>query len=295
MDNGALSENFVDTVLSNRDLGHSLTALGFLLDDLNSTVSRLIDKYQIRYDDQYKAGRASLQSKAKSYLIDDNDPFTTFFVCSILLGPEIRIWEPETIWLSLQRRFNIDLSVQDRSELLAIFTVQDSPVVYYDGAVFKNVALAMGGFEPDPHLIEELTPNEVSWGAIAIELVRKFLGYNKEDYVAVKYDYEPKVYMAAVLHRNGFTVAPPPLKECQQQLDSLNKDGAELSKTQIEKIWDKLKKQPIQKLQSLENTDNPLEAQISKLADVLSFINAQCDVLKGHLTPLLKSLKVYLN
>ena len=293
MDNGALPGNIVNTVLANRNLGHAITGLGFLLDALNNKVNELIDKYKLVDEQAYVAGRAALQSRAKNAITDDNDPFTTFFCVSLLLGPNIKIWEPETIWLTLNRRFDIDLSVQDRSELLSIFTLQEAPEYYYDAAIFKNVAMSLNGFEPNPELIEELTPGQLAWAVIAAEFVRKFLGYNKEEYIAVPYQYEPLIFMAVVLHREGYILAPPPLNICQEYLDEFNQDGAILTKNQVDQIWDKIKNRTLKTVNSVEFSDNPVEVQMGRMLEVLSFLDLQCDILNNQLKPLLNALKPF--
>lgn len=283
----------VDTMLCNRDIGHALPGTAFLLKAINDRVNDAVDKFALATPGVYRVGAASLQADVKKYIHADTDPATVYFVTTILLGNHFPAWEPETIWLSLLRDHNLDLSVQDRSELLAILAAKEVSDYYYDAAVFKNMAMAFNGFEPAPMLIEELGSPQLCWAVVFGEFARKFLGYGT-GYQHWEFDYAPSMYVATVLHREGYIVAPPPLSFAQEALDGLNKSGAAVSKEAVQKKWDQLKSKPVSTLNQIEFGDAAEEVQLSKLANCLSYLDFQLTNFQGVLKPLLKTLESHL-
>ena len=80
-----------------------------------------------------------------------------------LLG-EFIAWEPETLWLELERR-GLEVPVPNRAKLQAALALVLVPSFYWDAVVFEKTALAFDHVVPNPGALEEATPAQLAWAA----------------------------------------------------------------------------------------------------------------------------------
>jgi hypothetical protein len=76
-------------------------------------------------------------------------------------GLEVLSWEPETIWLTMEKD-GIDLSISSRDKLLAAIALIVNPQFYWDHIVFENTVHAFVGNVSNPDVIQECHPIEMA-------------------------------------------------------------------------------------------------------------------------------------
>lgn len=140
-------------------------------------------------------------------------------------------WEPESIWIELERQ-GIDVPLPNRARAAAAITILWVPSFYWDAVTFEKTALAFDGRPPHPDILEEATPAQLAWAVVEAAWIRKLWGHH-----AVEFRHEPGVYAATVLHRDGYARAPEQLSFAQALLDRMNPDGEALA-TEVRRRWD---------------------------------------------------------
>lgn len=286
-----LSPAVVDTVLSNRDLGHAIMDAAFSLKEVNKRVNGAVDRFKVGTG-SIVTGRAAFQSKMRSLLSgEDHDPATVYYVILSMLGPGIYNWEPDTIWASLDREFGVVLPELEQNQLLSLITLIETSSFFYDASVFKNTALALNGLDPSPELIQEMEVGDMVWAVICADLFSELIHYGDMRGKVFPFDFEPLVYMAVTLHRNSFLLAPPPLSIAQSFLDSMNKDGLGLDKSVVESIWKKLQAVPMGKTDDIKfDESSTVSVQLGKLIDLYRHAYHQSLDLVDGLKNILKTL-----
>ncbi len=196
-------------------------------------------------------------------LLQDN--LTTATGCyravQALLGPTFRGWEPESIWLTLERD-GVDLSVTTRDKLLAALTLTMVPAFWFEINAFENTVLAFNNVLSDPSVLQEATPAQMAWAVYEAELLYNESGDFGE---TTEFDREPTIYAATVLNRAGFMVAPDTLTFAQPVLNKLNCNGTSLKVSEVQKAWTRLKRTDFA---NREFTDSPMDIQLGRLSAV---------------------------
>lgn len=152
----------------------------------------------------------------KSCVRDEDTPAILLQeVIKKLLGPSCVTYEPDTIFLELER---MDVEVPDlnKAKISMMNALVASDPVIYDYSVFKNAALLFNDEMPDVDVCEEVLPEQIAWAVKCFDLI-----YSPS---TLYFDYDPIVYTATVLHREGYFFAPTPLDYAQEELDKLNKN-----------------------------------------------------------------------
>ena len=202
------------------------------------------------------------RNEARELLQDDMTTATGCYrAAQALLGPTFRGWEPESIWLTLERD-GIDLSVVTRDKLLAAVTLTMVPAFWFEVNAFENTVLAFNNVVSDPSVLQEATPAQMAWAVYEAELLYNESGDFGE---TTEFDREPTLYAATVLNRAGFMVAPDTLTFAQPALNKLNCNGTSLKVPEVQKAWARLKKTDFAKR---EFTDSPMDVQLGRLSAV---------------------------
>lgn len=232
---------------------------------------QLLEAARYRNTEKRAAQEPSSSSRrtAAAELLRDPEASATgcFRATEVLCGEHFRGWEPETIWLTLERH-SVDVPVINRDKILAAATITITPYFWWDAHIYENTALAFNNIVSNPEVIQEATPGQLAWGVYEAELLfsaaapdgPKEWGSQKPEF-----DREPVMYTACVLHRAGYVLAPDLLSFAQRELDHLNKDGVNITKDQIRDTWRTLKKQP-----HLEESlgESALDMALGRLASV---------------------------
>jgi len=197
---------------------------------------------------------------------DDTTATGCYRATQVLLGPMFRGWEPESIWLSLER-MNVDVSVLNRDKIMAAVTLTMIPAFWFEINAFENTVMAFNNVISDPHILQEATPAQIAWGVYEAELLYGDAGEFEETTV---FDREPTLYTATVLNRAGFLVAPDMLSFAQEPLDKLNCNGTKTTVDEVKKAWTRLKRTDFTKREFSE--DSPVDLQLGRLAAVSLYI-----------------------
>lgn len=184
----------------------------------------------------------------------------------MLLGHQIRNWEPESIWLEFQDK-GIDVPSINRDKLLAVNALHTEPAFYWDANIFENTALVLNNEPMVPELLQEASPGELSWAVYEVELLMYKQGMDPD------FDYEPAKYTAVVLHRDGYILAPELLVFAQEELDKLTRGHKDL-RDEVKRRWEDIDKT---KLDTLELQENPVDVQLGMLASVWLYVHARAE------------------
>lgn len=194
-----------------------------------------------------------------------HDEHTTATGCyravSAVCGPAFRAWEPESIWLTLDRK-GIDVPVLNRDKVMAASTLTMIPAFWFEVNAFENTIMAFNNVLSDGEMLQEATPAQVNWAVYEAEML---FGQSENIPESPEFDREPIKYTAIILHRSGFILAPELLQYAQADLDKLNRSGANITKSDIRPAWKKLQHTDLRKH---EFTDSVLDVQLARLAAV---------------------------
>lgn len=176
-----------------------------------------------------------------------------------LLGEEFSAWEPETLWLELERR-GLEVPLPDRAKLQAAVALVLVPSFYWDAVVFEKTALAFDHVVPNPGALEEATSAQLAWATTEAGRIVAQHGDRPRDFT-----HEPAVYAAVVLNREGLLVAPEELAFAQPQLERLNRAGDVGLRERVKAAWRTLDKA---NLSTHAFAETPLDVQLARLAAV---------------------------
>jgi hypothetical protein len=167
-------------------------------------------------------------------------------------------WEPESIWLELERR-GLEIPTPNRVKLQAALALLLVPSFYWDGVVFEKTALAFDHVVTNPNALEEATSAQLAW---AVKEAAWILAQHGDP--ARDFGHEPTSYAAVVLHREGFVVAPEALALAQPQLDRLN-GSDENERARVVAAWAALDRR---RLDTSAFAESPADVQLARLAVV---------------------------
>jgi hypothetical protein len=166
-------------------------------------------------------------------------------------------WEPESIWLTLDRD-GVDVPEVNRAKLMAAVALRLVPAFYWDGVIFEKTAIAMDDRTPNPDTLEEASPAQLAWAVVDSARV-----LSDADEAAWEFDSEPIAYAGAILYRAGFVLAPEQLSFAQEKLDRERRHDHLIE--DVRDAWARLDKS---KLAEIEFEETPLEVQLARLAAV---------------------------
>lgn len=200
-------------------------------------------------------------------LLQDSETTATgcFYAAVRLCGDQFRGWEPESLWLTLDRR-GVNVPLVNRDKLLAAATLTLVPAFWWEVNAFENTVLAFNNVLSNPQIMQEATPEQLTWAIYEAEVLYK----QQDDFIeAPEFDREPIIYTATVLQRNGFILAPELLSFAQASLDKLNRNGSLTNKTVVQQAWNKLKAQD---LTQTSFKDTALDIQLARLTNVQLYV-----------------------
>lgn len=248
---------------------------GEALEKLNAFRQLLIPylTQDLEVKDLEKTAELGSISLSKEYILDKEAPaILVHQAVRNLLSDKVINYEPETIWLELER-LGIDVPEENRNKIVMVNAIHVTDPIVYDVHVFKNMVMTFNNELPNLEMTEEAEPEHVAWTILNLQ----FLHPEQPIYM----DYEPRIYTAAVLHRNGFILAPETLSFAQEELDKLN-SNIEL-KEDIQKDLDNNK---------LTHTNKIIENQLIKISRVTEYLKLRYADYKEKLGLLLEPEKI---
>lgn len=166
-------------------------------------------------------------------------------------------WEPESIWLELERQ-EVVMPVEARDRLMAAIALRLVPAFYWDAVVFEKTCVAFDGRPIHPAILEEAAPAAMAWAVVEAAWIRE--RYSEQD---LRFEHEPTAYVAVVLDRAGFAVAPSQLAFAEATLGDRVATADIVD--DVKRRWANVDKSSLEIL-SLEETR--VDVQIARLAAV---------------------------
>jgi len=224
---------------------------------------------------------ASRDSHAREILrtADERCATAIYLAARTVFGVQITAWEPETIWLTLERAEGIDLSEAARNKLQAAITLIVNPAFYWDSLVFQCTAQALNGEPFDPEALQEVAPSDQCWAVYEASVIR---GFDLDVPVTPVYDEDVQSYTAVCLKRDGFVVPPEQLTYARDALQYQYPKAAREFAAQVVNSWAQVKKED---LQERKFPENPLGVQLAYLAGCKLFVEERAESLAKDISP----------
>jgi hypothetical protein len=198
--------------------------------------------------------------EARKLLSHDGTAAVALMLATRHLIGDFHDWEPETLWLSLERD-GIDVPLCNRDKLQAGIALLFVPSFYWDGIVFEKTAIAFDCFESNPDALEEASSAQLAW---AVKEASWILAQHQPfGGVPHAFAHEPTAYSALVMHREGLVQAPKQLAFAQGALDRLNTTSD--LRTRVKERWDSLDKVNLADM-NFEETEE--DVQLARLAAI---------------------------
>jgi hypothetical protein len=223
----------------------------------------LIDQRTLRIGPIKRA--AAALSRARQVFASDSSSAISVFVAARQLLGDHDAWEPEAIWLTLERT-DVDLSPINRAKLMAAIALTLVPSFYWDGLVFEKTAISFTGRVPNPAALEEATSAELAWSVREAGWILSVAELELPDF-----GHEPAAYAAVVLAREGLVLAPPELSFCQDLLDGMNPGSSSL-KTEVRSTLAALS---ADELETHRYEETPTGVQLAQLAAIALHVREQ--------------------
>lgn len=174
----------------------------------------------------------------------------------IVLGDHVT-WEPESIWVELEHQ-DVVVPAETRDRLMAAMALRLVPAFYWDAVVLANTAVAFDGRVVHVEILEEAPPATLAWAVLEAGWIRHRHGLE-----ALQPEHEPIAYVAVILDRAGFVLAPEQLAFAQDALDDRRSKSGLLE--DVRQRWSGIDKS---KLADLALQETPVDVQIARLAAV---------------------------
>ncbi len=224
----------------------------------------------------YQIKTASREKIAESFLKAPDNRTATVLLMALrsLCGAGVLAWEPESIWLTLERDNGIELDEVARNKIQAAITLVVTPSFYWDNLVFQRTTQALNGELFDPEALQECHPAHMNWAVYEAQIIRghdpdEIGGEGEdEDSTPLELDEDVQQYAAVCLKRAGYVYPPPMLTPVADNLaQMLPKDSQEFMRD-VKKRWGHLDKEAL-----LDRTyqENPLGVQLSRLASCVVY------------------------
>ncbi len=200
-------------------------------------------------------------ANAKQYLLnetEDSPAAALYAAVRTLYGIGILLWEPESIWLTLEKD-GIDLSIASRNKIMTAITLQVNPSFYWDSLVFAPTIQALNDVVFNADMLQECNPAHMSWGVYEASILR---GMDPDEPGVPEFDEDVQVYVAICLKKAGFVCPPEDLSFAEDALAIHAVPSPDMRK-QVKEAWSNLNKEGLQ-----EHTfpEDPLGVQLARLA-----------------------------
>jgi hypothetical protein len=195
-------------------------------------------------------------------VLEDDEASATgcFLAVRKACGSQCRAWEPESLWLHLERR-KIDVPPVNRDKILAAHTITMVPAFWWEVNCFQNTVLAFNSVLSDPEVLQETTPGQLCWGIFEAEMIYSYSDMPETP----EFDREPILYTAVCLHRAGYVLAPDLLQFAQKELDKLNGGEQVITPAQVRQA---MKRKP----KTDPDEDDPVDVQVARLRSVNAYV-----------------------
>jgi hypothetical protein len=183
-----------------------------------------------------------------------------------LLDEGWRLWEPETIWLELHRKHDIDLPLGNRQQLMAGRNLLLTGRFFYDGLVFDRSCAAFANEVLDIEGFDDTHVAHLAWG---VDEGKKLSELFEDPFL--EFDREVIGVTALQLWEEGFVVAPQELEFAQAALDGLwpKTDEVKALRREVKELWPDVREHPLKEIPFPETQKG---VQMARLASVEVFL-----------------------
>lgn len=202
-----------------------------------------------------------------------------------LHGIDVLYWEPETIWLTLERDNGIVLSIEARDKIQAGISLIRNPAFFWDNLVFQRTVQSLNGEVYDPETLQECHPGYMSWAVYEAILLR---GMDPDSDAVPELDEDVQQYVAVCLKRAGYVYPPYQLKAVEDNLRGLLPPESADFIDEVKKSWERLDKEA---LQDREFQEDPLGVQLAQLASCYMYVKQEAEEMAEDVLALNKEVK----
>lgn len=190
---------------------------------------------------------------------DDAPAAALYTAVRALYGIAILLWEPETLWKTLEKD-EVDLDTENRNKLMSAIALQLNPAFYWDSLVFQTTTQALNDVVFSPDSLQENNPAHMSWSVYEASIIR---GMDPDGNVVPDFDEDVMTYVSVCLRRAGYAVPPKNLMFADEALELRNPSEFKGFAKQVREAWDKLDKED---LQEQKFSEDPLDVQLANLS-----------------------------
>lgn len=198
---------------------------------------------------------------------------------------EVLDWEPESLWLSLERD-GFFLLNPERDKIQAAITLIKKPSFYWDSLVFQRTVQALNDQPFQFDAIQEAHTAHMAWAVFEASVIRNL---DPDEQTVPDFDEDVQQYTAVCMFREGLVLPPENLKFAEDSLDKLQPKDTHATglKKEVIQAWGHLNKS---KLEHTEFAENPVGVQLARLASSYLYVKDRA----GHLANVLIRLSVKL-
>jgi hypothetical protein len=193
-----------------------------------------------------------------------------------LCGAGVLSWEPESIWLTLERDYSIDLPVEARDKIQAAITLIVNPSFFWDNITFQRTAKALNGELYDPDALQECHPAHMNWAVYEANIIRGHDPDTDDAEAHVELDEDVQQYVAVCLQRAGYLYPPSFLQPVADNLRVLIPEENRPQIAEVKKRWQHLDKEG---LPDRVFQETPIGIQLSHLATCEVYLQEQAQSL----------------
>lgn len=203
-----------------------------------------------------------------------------YLAARTVYGEDILKWEPETLWLTLDKD-GVNLPDEERNKLQAAISLIVHPAFYWDNLVFQRTVQALNGELFDPETLQECVAAHMAWAVYEAGVIR---GLDNDQVVIPEFDEDVQQYIAVCLLREGYVLPPEPLNEfVSDNLEGLfpKTSYSATLKKEVADSWEALDKNALERTEFFENE---LGVQLAQLSACYLYVKKWADQLAEDLS-----------
>jgi len=251
-------------------------------------MEQLLEKFaeHVSHLTNYTVKTAQRADIARKYLREGDERSAAALLMALrtLHGIESFYWEPETIWLTLERDDHLDMEELGRNKLQAAITLIVNPAFFWDNLVFQRTVQALNGEPFDPEALQECHPGYMSWAVYESGLIR---GLDPEEPVSAELDEDVQQYVAVCLKRAGYVYPPNQLIAVADNLEKILPRETKPFIDQVKKSWEHLDKGALSERTFQED---PLDVQLAQLASCYEYVRERANEMASEILSLDREL-----
>ena len=196
------------------------------------------------------------------------EPVPLYISFSKYLGSEFLSWTPEARKLSFEKKSGHNMNEEIHNMLEAMITLNVSNIAWDDSTIFEKVVWALNGYVPNMTVMEVPPSYFLAYAVTVMRAINSSEPFSEE----------VEKYIAGVFLEEGIVYALPPLGFIQKYLNSFVSNEL-IDAVKLE--WNKIKITNLSEF--IPNSDNPISAQMSKLAVIQLYLDRKETLIKEEL------------